>query len=156
MKRFEFPLDRVLRVKRQLERAAEMEQQKAAAGVDAAHRELGVQRENLRRFADKIAASVGKAVSPHSWTVASDGGEHLDEAIRRAEVAVAEAEKVLAAAAAARSKIAAEVEALATLRQQQWDLWSRENQTKVQSELDEVGLRRWMAARQDADEREVR
>ena len=44
-------------------------------------------------------------------------------------------------------RLATEVEALDTLRQQQWDRWRQEAQKADQDRLDEVGLRRWQDAR---------
>ena len=43
-------------------------------------------------------------------------------------------------------QVATEVEALSTLRGQQWEQWRQEVAAADQERLDELGLRRWMAA----------
>lgn len=150
MKRFEFSLDRVLKVKRQLERVAEMEQLRARAAADAAHAALADRRRELARSADRLAASVGSALTPLQWATAATAAERLSQLLREAEAAATTADAKLAAAIDARAKIAKDVEALATLRQEHWDEWTREARVATQTQLDEVGLRRWMAARADA------
>lgn len=150
MKRFVFPLDRLLTVKRQLERAAEHEQFRAARAVEEARAAAAGLRAELARVADHMAGTVGQAVAAARWASAAEASDRLGTAIAAADEAVAAAEEALAVAARKRTELATEAEALATLRQQQWDDWRREAQKADQQELDELGLRRWQAAHAEA------
>jgi flagellar protein FliJ len=89
-------------------------------------------------------------MTPTQWACASDLSERLGNSIRAGEDQVTAAEEKLAAASQERATLATEVEALATLRQQQWDRWRQEAKAADQDRLDEVGLRRWMAAQKGA------
>lgn len=149
MKRFEFSLDRLLKVKKQLERLAELEQGRARDAADQARARVADFRAQLDRVADQYA--VGRAMTPTQWAGAADWSERLGRSIRAAEDEAAAAEAKYAAAAQERATLATEVEALTTLRQQQWDKWRQEAKAADQDRLDEVGLRRWMAAQQDAE-----
>jgi flagellar export protein FliJ len=146
VKRFEFSLDRLLKVKQQLERLAELEQQRAREAVDQARAQLDTLRHQLARVSDQFTAAVGRPMAPHQWASAYDLSERIGQSIRTVEQAVVDAEEKLRAAAQERAQVATEVEALTTLRQQQWGQWRQEARAADQSRLDEVGLRRWMAA----------
>lgn len=150
MKRFEFSLDRLLKVKKQQERLAELAQHRAREAADQARARLAELRGQLDRVADQYAAAVGRAMTPTQWASASDLSERLGRSIRAGEEEVAAAEEALAAAAQERAAVATEVEAISTLRQQQWDKWRQEAKQADQDRLDEVGLRRWMAKQEAA------
>ncbi|VTT97899.1 : FliJ [Gemmataceae bacterium] len=147
MKRFEFALDQVLKVKRQLERFAELEQQRAAAAAERAAAARQQLNDQLARVAERFTSAVGSAMAPGQWAAASDLTERLGYSLARAEEEVAVAERHLRDASQKRTALATEVEALQTLRQQQWEQWKRDSQKAEQGQLDEVGLRRWMTAR---------
>jgi flagellar FliJ protein len=149
VKRFEFSLDRLLKVKRQLERIAEMEQMRAREAVDRAHANLQELRNQLSRVADQLNDSVGRPMSPFQWTSVYDLADRLGQSIRTSEQEVSETEQKLLAASQERAQIATEVEALATLRQQQWSQWRQEAQKADQDRLDELGMRQWQAARDE-------
>lgn len=84
MKRFEFSLDRLLRVKRQLERVAELEQQKAQDAVSQARAVLDGYRDQLTRVSDQFAACVGRTMTPHQWSSAAEVDERAGRARGRA------------------------------------------------------------------------
>ncbi len=149
MKRFEFSLDRLLRVKRQLERLAELEQRRAQTAVEQARTALQGHRDQLARVSDQFSAAIGRAMPCHQWAFASDMAERLGRSIGQSEQEVAAAEQTLIVAAQERAQLATEVEAIATLRRQQWELWRQEAQKADQERLDEVGLRLWQRARDD-------
>ncbi len=151
MKRFEFSLDRLLRVKRQLERLAELEQQRAQAALEQARTTLQGFRDQLTRVSDQFSAAIGRAMPSLQWAFASDMAERLGRSIGQSEQEVAAAEQKLFAAAQERAQLATEVEAIATLRRQQWELWRQEAQKADQDRLDEVGLRLWQLARDDEE-----
>jgi flagellar biosynthesis chaperone FliJ len=73
--------------------------------------------------------------------------ERLGQSIHVSEQEVERAEQKLLAAAEQRAQIATEVEALDTLRRQQWEQWQQEARKADQDRLDELGLRRWRDAR---------
>ncbi len=147
MKRFEYHLDGLLRVKRQLEHLAELEQQKAQQAVADARARADELKQRLTAAADSLVARVGQAVDASRWVTAYELTERLGRQIVAAETDVQSAEKKLTDARNERVQVATEVEALRTLRQQQWDKWRQEVEQAGQEQLDEVGLRRWMAAR---------
>jgi flagellar FliJ protein len=147
VKRFEFSLDRLLRVKRQLERLAELEQRRAQDAVEQARAALDGLRDQLARISDQFAAAIGRAMTPQQWASASDMTERLGQAIHLSEQEVNRAEQKLHVAAQERAQLATEVEAISTLRRQQWELWKQEAQKADQDRLDEVGLRLWQNAR---------
>ena len=84
-------------------------------------------------------------MSPSQWTSVCDLADRLGHSIRECERDVSETEQKLLAAAAERAQVATEVEALDTLRQQQWTQWKQEAQKVDQDRLDELGMRRWQA-----------
>jgi flagellar protein FliJ len=151
VKRFEFSLDRLLRVKRQLERLAELEQRRAQDAAEQARARLDGFRDQLARISDRYAAAIGRAMSPQQWASAYDMTDRLGKSIHLSEEEVAQAEQKLLTAAQERAQLATEVEAISTLRQQQWDLWRQEAQKADQDRLDEVGLRLWQSARDEAE-----
>lgn len=146
MKRFEFSLDRLLRVKRQLERVAELEQQRAQEATDRARAHLQALRDQLDSISDRISASVGRVMVPQQWAAAAGMAERVGASIQASEREVAAAEQRLLAAAQERTQLATEVEALATLRRQQAEKWQQEAQKYDQTQLDELVQQRWQAA----------
>ena len=149
MKRFEFSLDRLLRVKRQLERLAELEQQRAQQAVEQARATLEGFRGRLAEISDRFALSVGRAMTPQQWVSAADMSERLGNSIRAAEHEVTLAEQKLLTAAQERAQLATEVEAISTLRKRQWEQWRQEAEKADQERLDEVSLRLWQNARDE-------
>ena len=149
MKRFEFSLDRLLRVKRQLERLAELEQLRALGAVEQARATLDGFRAQLDRVSEQFSAAIGRAMPPQQWAFASDMAERLGRSISQSEQEVATAEQKLLVAAQERAQLATETEAISNLRQQQWELWKQEAQRADQDRLDEVGLRVWQLARDE-------
>jgi flagellar export protein FliJ len=144
VRRFEFPLERLLQVKRQLERQAELAQRQARQALDEAQAELGRLRDQLQRVAQQMAAQVGQLLTAEQWGTTVELSERLTQAIRVAESRVTEAEQRYQQAAQVRTQLATEVETLQTLRQQQWELWRQQVQKADQHRLDELGLRRWL------------
>ncbi len=147
MKRFEFSLDRLLRVKRQLEHLAELEQQRALEATERARATLLTLREQLDRISDRISASVGCVMAPQQWASASGLAERVGASINASEKEVAETEQRLYAAAQERAQLATEVEALITLQRQQLEKWQLEAQRLDQNQLDELIQQRWQSAK---------
>lgn len=147
MQRFEFPLERLLQVKRQLERQAELAQCQARQAVDEAQTELGRLRDQLHRLAQQMTAQVGQLLSGEQWGGTVELSERLADAIQAAEKRLFEAEQRYQQAVQLRKQLATEVETLQTLRQQHWDRWRQQVQKLEQHRLDELGLRRWLDQR---------
>jgi flagellar FliJ protein len=148
VKRFEFNLDGMLRVKRQLERLAELEVQKAQQRVADAVARVHALTDQLAKASDRISARVGQAMAAGEWAAAFERADRLGQQIAAAKNDLTTAEQALESARRERVQVATEVEALSTLRGQQWEQWRQEVAAADQERLDELGLRRWMAAAQ--------
>lgn len=145
MQRFEFSLDRVLKVKRQLEALAEREQRRAQLAADAARARAAALRRQLAEVAQAMADRLGQATAPHQWLAAFETSERLGEAIAAADRHVDECDARLEAAARERAQAAGEVQALDTLRQQQFDAWQRTYRQAEQDAADDLTVQRWTA-----------
>lgn len=147
MQRFEFSLDRVLKAKRQLESAAEREQHRARVAADAAHAHAAALRERLTAVAQAMADRIGQATAPHQWLAAFETSERLGQAIAVADRHADECDARLDAATRDRAQVAGEVQALDTLRTQQFEAWKRAYQQAEQDAADEASVQRWTASR---------
>lgn len=145
MKRFEFSLDRLLRVKTQLEHIANLELQRAQDAVEKAHANLRMLNDQLSRISDQFATAVGRTMAPQQWASASGMVERVGQSIRIAEREVEETQNKVVQAAQERAQLATEVEALTTLRKQQFEKWQHESQKSAQERLDELVQQRWQA-----------
>ncbi len=143
MKRFDFSLERLLKLKRQRERLAELDQQRARTAVEAAKLRVDELREQLEQISQNLHTCVGQAVAAQQWVSRYDHSTYLGRALVLAEQAVETAEQQYWQKAEERASIATEVEALQTLRKQQWDNYRQEYLQGEQTRLDEMGMRRW-------------
>ncbi len=151
MKRFEFRLERVLKLKQQRQRLAELQQQQARARMDAAQAEATALRGQIRETAAALERSIGAASGRQLWTAYYERSRILGQTLEAAEVKVRQAEEEFAQADVRRRQIATEVEALLNLRQQQWQGYCQDVARVQQEQLDELGLRRWLAAQHKED-----
>jgi flagellar protein FliJ len=145
VQRFEFSLDRVLKVKRQLEALAEREQRRAQLAADAARGRAADLRRQLAAIAQAMADRLGQATAPHQWLAAFETSERLGEAITAADRHVEECDARLDAASRERAQAAGEVQALDTLRQQQFDAGQRTYRQAEQDAADDLTVQRWTA-----------
>ncbi len=149
MKRFHFRLERVLALKEQRERLAEVRQQQARARWEEARAECARIEEQMTRTAASAAARLREAAALGTWQIPYEQtmalGERLNAARRQAD----EAEKLLQEADRLRIQASLEAEALRALRAREWQNYRREAARQQQNNLDELGLQRWLAA-QDA------
>ncbi|QEL13325.1 flagellar FliJ family protein [Limnoglobus roseus] len=152
MKRFEFSMDRVLKVKSQLKRIAEAEEARAEQVFIAARTVVDGVKVQQVRVAEALSGKLGQGVSPCQWVNVFELSENLSRQLAAAEQAASAAEAKWKIAQEERKTVAGEVEALTSLRQQKWDAWKREREAKTQEQLDEISLRRWMAAQEDRNE----
>jgi flagellar protein FliJ len=145
--RFEFPLDRLLSLKRQLLRRAEADQAKARRDVDEARAAAIAARAELDREAERTNGALGTAVSAHDWQAATGRVERLGRVFAEREAGIARAAQAYEAAERTRSDLAREVDSFATLRERRLDEWRREAAKSDQDRLDEIGVRRWTSTR---------
>ena len=145
MKRFDFSLERLLKLKRQQERLAELEQQRAAIALDVARRRVAEIQNQLAQLAESLTVHVGRTVTPQHFVSGCDMSQQLGQALVAAETAVTEAEREYWTRAEQRAAIATEAEALQSLRKQQWDVHRKDSMQAEQARLDEIGLQRWQA-----------
>lgn len=147
MKRFDFRLQRVLKLKQQRERLAELRQRQARQVLDAARAEVARLWEQLGHTAGALTGKLGGAVPASAWVAHYDHSVQLSKILETAEAREQRAEQGVQEAAALHTRIAQEVEALLCLRGQQWASHWQEVARADQVRLDELGLRRWRAAR---------
>lgn len=144
MKRFEFRLARVLKLRKQQQWQAELRQQQARALLDAAQLEVMTLEYQLAQYTATLAAQLGQAVDLGSWIVCYEQSGQIGRALDRAEEKVKEAERKLQEADAFRVQKATEVEALKFLRSQEWQAYHHDMERDRQEQLDELSLHRWM------------
>jgi flagellar protein FliJ len=142
VKRFEFSLDRLLKLKRQRERMAELEQARCRNAVDQAQKKVEEIQQRLLEITSDLNSLVGQATTPQQWVARFDISNQLGEDLQKAKVELAAAEQKYWEASQERSTLAAEVEAIQTLRQQQWDQYRNEKKQEDQTRLDELIMRR--------------
>jgi flagellar protein FliJ len=143
--KFVFPLERLLRLRRQQERLAEVEMLRAKAAHEAAKAKAAELRERLTKLSDDLSATVGQTYAARLWATSADQSLWLSQAVTAADVAVREAADALRVADRKRAGIAAEVEALNTLRGEHLEAFKQDQQKAEQDRVDEAGLRRFMA-----------
>jgi hypothetical protein len=146
VKRFEFRLEQALKVKRQQERLAELEQQRARVRMDAAQAQVAALHRKIEELAVALDKDIRRAGGQQLWMAHYDQSRLLGLALTAAEQRVRQAQQALHEADVRRRQIATEVEALVNLRQQQWQDYRQEAARAQQEQLDELGMRRWLAA----------
>jgi len=147
VKRFQFRLERVLKLKEQRERLAELRQQQARLAVEKARARVAALQEELTGAATVMRGKMGRATTTGEWLAGADHSARLGKALEAAEADVLKTEQDLRVAAAERTRIATEVEALLHLRKEAWQAHSEETRQAEQERLDELGMRRWKANR---------
>jgi flagellar export protein FliJ len=146
MRRFQFRLERVLKLKEQAERAAELRLKQARVTLEQARAEVVALWGRLTQNAVALAGRVGTPVPTGSWVAYYEHSAQLAQALNVAEANAQRALQALQEAAAQRAKIATEVETLKYLRHQQWQEHWAEVARLEQIRLDDLGMRRWRAA----------
>lgn len=145
MKRFEFRLARVLKLKRQREQLAEIRQKQARAALDAAQAMVAAQEQRLAETADTLAAHLGQALASLTWIALHEQSVQLSRLVQEAEAQEKQAAQKLQEAETQRTQMKQEVEALLFLRRQQWQAYQHDLARAQQEQLDELALVRWKA-----------
>lgn len=143
MKRFLFSLERVLRLKRQKEKQAELRTALARATADAARTQVESLGEMMEHTAVAAESGVGSQMHVDMWFAHQQHAARIAQAIEHAEQEQQKAEHRLQQADAARAKIATEVETLVHLRSRQWDEHRHDMARTEQQRSDETVLQRW-------------
>jgi len=146
MQRFEFRLERVLKLKKQREWLAELRQMEARAALDAARAQVAVLHDQVAQSAAALQTCLASAVRDAAWLARHQQALRLGPLLELAEAKARQADHMYQEASAARTQIATEVEALRHLRQQEWHAHRLARLRAQQEQLDEVGLRRWQAS----------
>jgi flagellar export protein FliJ len=147
VKRFQFRLERVLSVKEQRERLAEMRQRQAQARREEALAECARIEEQLAQTTASASVKLRAAAILGTWQAHYEQAVALGELLAAAQRRADEAEEQLQEANRLRIQASLEVEALRTLRAREWQSYQKEAARQRQNNLDELGLRRWLAAR---------
>jgi hypothetical protein len=145
LQRFEFRLERVLKLKKQREWLAELRQKQARAALDAARAEVAVIAEQIARSAAALEAGLAGAARDASWLARQEQSLRLRPLLELAEARARQADVNYQQASAARAQAATEVEALLHLRRQEWQAHRLAVLKARQEQLDEVGMRLWRA-----------
>jgi hypothetical protein len=139
MKRFRFTLAPLLRLKKQALRLADLRLIEARLRAD----EVALRRQALRDGLDEAARGLA-APGGAGWQHAAAHRAWFDDVRRRLEAAAVdllEAEQDVERAVAERQRVAAELDALETVRQRHWRDYVAEVRRHRQLELDELILR---------------
>jgi flagellar export protein FliJ len=146
VRRFQFRLERVLSLKEQRERLAEMRQQQAAARLEEARSECVRIEEQLAATTTRAAEKLREAAVLGTWQAHYEQAVALGEMLAAAQGRASEAETLLQEANRLRIQAALEVETLRGLRAREWENYRKDAARQQQNNLDELGMQRWMAA----------
>lgn len=147
MKKFAFSLERVLQVKRQRERQAELRQQQARGELARLEQEICRLEERIRQSAELLQSAAARASDPLPWIARYEQSRQLAEILDAARQSERRALAKLEEANRLRKKASIEVEALLLLRRQELQAYQKEAQHEQQNWLDEQGLRKWRGER---------
>lgn len=146
MKRFQFSLERVLKLKEQRQKLAEQHQRQALAAVEALRATLRELQDQLSTKAEEIQGQLGTPLPSGEWIARYQHSAFIEKAIERAELELQQAVQRLSEADTRRKQITTEVEALLHLRERQWEDHAEETRHQEQIQLDDIGMRRWISA----------
>jgi flagellar protein FliJ len=147
VKRFEFRLEKVLKLKRQRQRLAELRQQQAQLVVDGIRQEIVKLQADLKTTAASLEGHIGRPMTAGEWVSLYEHTGRLGKILKAKEERLEQAERDLRAALAQRTKITTEVEALLALHDQQWQAHWQDTLSAEQAHLEDQAMRRWHAAR---------
>ena len=145
MKRFEFRLERILQMKKKLERLAELHQQRARAEFEAATARVDLAEQRVSEAGSGGMDALRKAAALGSWQTRYELVASLEQEVTTAREQANHSQQLLLVAQLARTRIATEVEVLDRLRQDQFRTHREEVTRREYEQLDEVGMRRWLA-----------
>jgi flagellar protein FliJ len=142
---FEFTLERVLKARRQLEKLAEAKQLRARQAAAEARQFVNDCEAEQAAWSEQVATLQGKPLVIHEWQANCERSAFLQQKTDDARLSLKRAEEAATEAARERAAVAAEVEALVTLREGQLDEFKRTQIKLEQERVDEAGLRRHLS-----------
>jgi flagellar export protein FliJ len=145
MKRFDYPLERLLRLKRQEKQMAEFDQLEARGRLDQALTQLAAWEQKLSAATVAIAQRLGALVPANEYLGRHDLVQAIQREIVDARQQVAGAERAWQQANERFSQLAVQVETLQTHRSGHWDEYQHSQQLAEQNQRDELALRKWSA-----------
>lgn len=143
MKRFRFSLERLLGLKQQQERQAELGQLQARLRWETAQRTMLGLRDQLSHTAELLATKMTGPLQRRSRVTQCEVATQIGESLQRAEEQCRVAAGELQKAARERMRLHCEVQALEKLRDRQWRDYLRDAQREAQIKIDEFVLRSW-------------
>jgi flagellar export protein FliJ len=136
MKPFVFPLESLLRLKRQHEQMADLRLTIARTALEHAQADVTNLKKQLDRQAALAAQRSCREASSEEWTNVAEITGRLSEALHEAEYSVDRAQHDFNLASEERARCAIEVETLVTLKEKQRDehmrIVARENQIRIE------------------------
>lgn len=145
MKRFEFRLESVLKWKKRREWLAQLRQRQARATLDKALAVVHVLQAQLAQSARLFEAALGSQRDLASGFEQQQQSVLIGRLLETAEAEARTAEQHYQEASTIRTQMATEVEALLFLKKQRWEEYRKEAARAQIAELDELGMRRWLA-----------
>lgn len=142
MKRFQFRLERLLRLRQQKDRQAEARQQTARQAWESAQAQADALLARLVESASAVEARIGHAIETDRWVARFQHMTQVRAALDTAQQNARRAMTTLEAANDLRKVTAAEVDSLQQLREQQWHQHRRETTQAEQRLLDDLYLHR--------------
>jgi flagellar export protein FliJ len=143
VKRFRFRLERVLKLRQQRRRVAELALKQAALILQQARAVVSALKEDLRKKAESLETEIGSEMSAGAWLVHCEHAAQLERSLMVAENREQFAVDKVRDSAAVCTRLSAEVEALESLRRQQWQQHREGSQAEYQREMDALALIRW-------------
>ena len=144
MKRFDFRLERLLGLEKQMEQLAEQRQHQARAVFEAATAEVLRAEMRLEEAGSGGMEELRQDAALGSWQTRSELRVVLEQAVTIANKHANVSFQRLQAAHLERTRIATKVESLNHLRQEQLRVHRIEVARREYAQLDEVGMRRWL------------
>lgn len=143
MKRFQFRLERILRLKRQRERQAELRQGQARAAADNAHANCTAIERQLAQQAAELSARPVRGMTPELQIAGAACLAQIQQQLNLALNQARKADMALAEANQARAKCHRDVQSIELLRNNAVDSHRRDTAYEHQSQLDDLSIQRW-------------
>ena len=147
MKRFEFRLERLLELKRQAEKLAEIRQLQARWTLDVARRKESELADQIARSSSALTSHIGRPVPPSWWMAQYQYLAEMGRALQQAGMEREAAWKIVQDADRTRVRARAEAESLRLLRQRSWQDHQLVTSRIAQQRLDETVMQRWSKQR---------
>jgi flagellar FliJ protein len=143
MKRFQYRLETLLRLKRQLKRLAELNQREAQRKLDAATAKVRAWEQQLDVAAAGLAQHLGIPAPAREYLSRQDVVQLVQREIGDARQRRGQAEQAWQRAREQLSRLSAQEEMLQNHRDRQWQEHHHDQERAVLNQMDDFVLRRW-------------